>query len=487
MRFNFPHNSYLVFFIFCIFYHLYYSFSQKTCFAFEPDNINHFESKKNSYKFSFEGFVEFENFINIHKNHDFTDVPKKNEIRCNFRLKYGIKNLYLFSEPNVYLLLSDNRFKKTFGYNDKTKIFKNIRYASKSYEIVFDEMYLHYEKENFRIRIGNQIFRWGTGDVFNPTAFFNPLDSREIFFKDEDEYKVGVLSLSGMVFFDDYTLEIVFAPFHISGTMAQNGNFWYITPDNYKLPVFIDKPCSLGNKTSNFSYGARISKNFSGKDISLSLYHGPDKEYLFLPAKTALIPNSPVTVLIEPATYVISSIGLDYSMSLHNFVVQIEAAYSPNKKGFLKQSLHDTKTISFPFKTVNSGYISYTAGFNYFIPLYNIWKNHGGDTIFTFEWYQSKYFKKNLSKPLLTDIVLCRLEYNFFNNYFILSFTSIIDTQKKGHLFWPKISLNFSNSCNVELAYAKIDGKISSLEKPESLFYYLKDNDILILKFRYNF
>lgn len=440
-------------------------------------------------EFSFEGFIEFENFHNIQSDQSFQDANKKNELRGRFEIRYGTENLYFFTVPNIYLTstLFNSEIGEDYNYNDDTDVARNMKVSSSSYEISFNELYLSYDTENYRLRAGNQIYGWGTADVFNPTSYFNPYDMREVIFKDEDEYKEGVPSLSAMFFFDDYTLEAVFSPTHIPGRIAENGDYWQLSFDNYQLPIVFADPDALDTELSNTAYGARLSTSVMNSDISLSLYHGPDSEFLFVPTCLVVEEGNPVSVLVEPRTYVVNKIGMDYSMAMDKFVVQFEAAYSPDKRGVVSQQTDDIGGVTFPFDVKKSDHISYSAGFNYFIPLYSIFEEHEGETVFTMEWYQSKYASSNLADPLLTDLLTCRFEDQYFSNRLSVSLSGIIDTKNKGFTFWPQIGYDFQNGFSTELSYVHIHGKSDSINTTESLFYYLRNNDTLIWKVRYDF
>ncbi len=486
----------IVMFFFSSFIHQYTPFSLPAhCFASENDiHVEEtFASEENdpyeSRTFTIEGFIELENFLNTYEDQDFEDANVKNEIRTRLEITYGTDTLFLYAVPNIYLasgLLGDD-FSKTYDYSDETKTYRNLRFSASSHEVLLSELYLNYTHDKFRMRVGNQIYGWGTADFFNPTSYFNPYDMREILYKDEDEYKAGVPSVSGMIFLNNFTLELVYVPIHIPEVLTPKNNFWSFNIDNYQLPIVFGETDELDREASNDGFGARLSTSIKSADVSFSCYHGPDKDTLFLPFQTHLVQNNPVAVLVTPQYYVIDAAGIDFSMSMDAFVLQFETAYFSNKRGVEEQTFNELGDISFPYKVRKSDYISYTIGFTYFIPLYNFIEGHEGETILALEWFQAHYFEDNLSKPILTDLIFFRFQDSFFSNHLYLTFTGIFDTEKQGYSIWPKIGYDFQNGFSVELSYAEIAGESDEENTTESIFYYFRNNDVLMLRLKYAF
>ena len=445
--------------------------------------------EENIAEFTYSGFIELESFVNTYKDQDFRDANKKNEIRNRLEIKYGTEKFFLFAVSNIYLFQTylNEDAKEDYVYSREHRVSRNLRISSKESELRFDELYINYTMGNFRLRMGNQIYGWGTADAFNPTSYFNPHDLRELIFKDDDENKAGVPSISGMFFLGDYTLETVFVPVHIPIAMPPNGNFWSFVIDDHFFPVVFEEPRELDADISNCGYGARLSTSLGGVDMSVSGYHGPDREPVFLPYKTLILPNEPVAVLIKPKSYVVSMFGADFSATLGDFVMQVEAAYSPDKRGLVRQNFGDYENMKLPLQVDKSQYMSYSIGFNYFIPINKLIDGHEGESVFTFEWFQSKYFNSDLYPPFLTDIITCRFEDSYFDGRIKTKISAIFDTKNGGTIFWPEVGYDFQNGFSVELSYAAIWGKGESTRENNSVFYYFRDNDILMGKVRYEY
>jgi len=438
----------------------------------------------NNAEFSFSGFIEFQSFFNTGTGQDNKDANKKNEIRNRLEVKYGTDDTFLFAVSNLYLsqaYLNDN-VKDDYVYSNKRGVSRNLRFSSREGELSFDELYFNYTAEKFRLRAGNQIYAWGTADAFNPTSYFNPYDLREFIFRDDDEEKAGVPSLSGMFFLDNYTIEAVFVPVHIPTIMPPGGNFWSLTVDEgFPLPIVFDEPQQLDADIANCGYGARLSTGSEGVDISVSGYHGPDKDPVFLPYEvTGVVPD--VAILVKPETHIVDMFGVDISAALGDFVVQFEGVYSPDKAGIVK-----AESIVLPFEVERSQYISYAAGFNYFIPLDRIFDGHQGESVFTFEWFQSRYLDDDLYSPFITDIITCKFEDSYFDGRVTTAIKALFETRHGGRIFWPEIGYDFQNGFSFTVAYAGIWGEEGSTVEDTSIFHYFNENDIVMGTLRYEY
>ncbi|MBN2282694.1 MAG: hypothetical protein JXO48_02275 [Deltaproteobacteria bacterium] len=439
--------------------------------------------------FTCRGFVEFEGWFSTRDDQDSKEANKKNEIRSRFEIRYGTDSIYFYTASDLYLFLIylNEEAGDDYVYAPDTTVSRNLMISSERSELRFDELYVNYGKANYRLRVGNQIFAWGTADAFNPTSYFNPYDLREFLFKDDDEYRIGVPALSGMLFFEDSTLEVVFVPAHVPMVLAPEENFWSLVIDDYFFPVEIEEPSGLPVKSKNCGFGARLSRSVSGVDFSLSGYHGPDREPVFVPYRTVLRTNEPLSLLIRSFTYTVNMVGVDFTTTYGDFVFQTEAAYSPDKRWIVRQDLDDYANLTLPFEVKKSHYLSYAVGFNYFVPLNRVLDGHEGESVFTFEWFQSKYFDDDLFAPLLTDLITCRYEDSFMSGRVKTKMTGIFDVRNDGYVLWPEIGYDFQNGWTVDLSYAGIRGSGGSDWEDNSIFYYFRDNDILMGRIRYEY
>ncbi len=456
---------------------------------FEDDEYEEEEEDESAFEFSLTGSVELETFINTYEDQDFQDAIKKNEIRGRFEIRYGLENIYLFSVANLYLMPSffKDDAENDYLYAEETTFSRNLRSSSNNSEIMFSEMYLSYSTEDYRIRLGNQIYGWGTSDTFNPTSYFNPMDIRELLFKDMDEMNSGIPSVSGMVFLDDYTIEMVVAPIHVPMTNAPNQNFWSPKMDGSFYKIILEQADGLDISLENIGIGARLSGYLFDADMSFSVFHGPDKEGVLIPYATELFPNEQISILIQPQYYIINMLGMDFSKTIGAFVLQGETAFSNNKPAMVNQDFDDIEEIEFPIEVKQTNFLSATLGFNYEVPLSNFFEWHKGMSLFICEYNFSKHFDDDVTGSFLSDLITIMFRDSFFDDRLTTTLAATFDVKTGSSALWPQFGYDFQNGLTIGLSYAAISGTSTGDDLIEPVFYYFKDNDIIIWKVRYEF
>ncbi len=438
------------------------------------------------------GFVELDNHISTYLYQDFQEIFKKNEIRTNLNLKLGIDSVYLYLDMDFYgspYFISKEQYGE-YRYTDEFEVNRNLRLSHPSFEFTFNELYVNYDVNRFRFRVGNQVFAWGTADVMSPTSYFNPYDLRELLFKDEDELKQGIPSFSSMVTVKNHSVELVVAPVHVPTIIAEEGNFWAIRYKEGPFPVKIQKPRPLNVDWKNIAVGGQYYVNQWNTDFYLSAFHGPDTEPIMRPVQTLTIPYEPVSLLVKPDYRVSDRVGFAVSRTAWKFTFQGEAVYSPNRHGVVTQYL--TKELVLPFRVRKGHNLSYSAGFNFFVPVPAKWKWHDGELVLTAEWSQSIFFDKWIMKSLLTDLLVLRLQDSFLQNSLKFSITSIADIPNRSFVLWPVMSYRFKEGVTIEGSYVYINSRLTSTstyEKMEasSFLGYYNDNDMVTLKVRYEY
>jgi len=103
------------------------------------------------------------------------------------------------------------------------------------------------------------------------------------------------------------------------------------------------------------------------------------------------------------------------------------------------------------------------------------------------EWYQAKYFDDAIFPPFITDFLTSRLQDNYFDDRIHISLTNVVETRRSGIIWWPEVDYDFQNGFKVELGYVSIDGTGKGDVDDDSIFYYYRDNDFIMVNFRYEF
>ncbi|GAB6097110.1 hypothetical protein JCM14469_33640 [Desulfatiferula olefinivorans] len=436
-----------------------------------------------------QGFVDIETLYQTENAPSVRSAHKKTELRGHLEVRYGTDTFHVYLAPDLYLSsgLFARNHRDDHAYREKTDVSRNLTVTGDAAELSINEGYVHYENTAFRLRVGNQIYGWGTADVLNPTACFNPHDMREFFFRDEDEIREGVFSLSGMVFFERSTLEMVMAPVHTPGILPVRDRYWAIDLDNYSLPILFDDPQKLAARFSNIGWGARLTTTIYGADTSASVYHGPDPDLQFVPMRTVIGEDGRVCVLVEPRSGVISRLGADVSRAIGDLVIQAEAAFTADKPAVLDQSTQGSASVTLPYTMDTSPFIAVSLGFNYFIPLYKLLDGHDGDTVLTVEWYRGRYLENGFVPPILSNLLSVRLQDSYLDGRVSLSLSGLWDVRKSGGTLWPKVTYDFQNGLSTSLGWIRIDGASRARNDTASVFYYYRTNDSVVWSLRYLF
>jgi hypothetical protein len=431
----------------------------------------------------------FKNIIQTDRERQFDDAWKKNEISALFEFKYGDADDYLFSVTGLYFFPTfiNDTIGDDYVYSSSSKTYRNLRISSESSEVIFRELYYNWSREKFRLRIGNQIFGWGTADFINSTSYFNPSDFRELLFKDQDQVALGIPSVSSLFFFENFTVETVFVPIHTAAAFPETGNYWSVKMVEDAYPVIFGDENPMAVNSKNFGYGARAASTWEGMDFSFSGYHGPDNQPVLLPFSTVLIENQTVSILIAPQYFIVDYLGFDFAFTYDDFVFQVETAYSPNKSGFIRQDTNRPQDLTFPYDPRKTDYLAYSLGLNYFIPMQKLLPGHAGESLLTFEWFQAQYFDDDIERPQITDFLTCRFQDAYFDDRVSISMTGIFETRNGGVILWPQVGYDFQNGFKAEVGYVSIDGHGEGDYQEDSLFYYYKDNDFIMVNIRYAF
>ena len=433
--------------------------------------------------------VAFENYVNTNQELHFEDAYEKQEVHTQLDLKYGTGDRYLKSITDIYFFPTflNEDIGNDYPYAPESRTHRNLRISSESSEIIFRELYYNWLIDKCRIRIGNQVYPWGTADFLNSTSYLNPNDLRELILKEGDELRLGVPSASAMIFFSDFTMELVFVPVHTAVAIPSTGHFWAVKEVEGQYPVYFDESDPMDASSENFGYAVRVSRTYRGMDLSLSGYHGPDNDQLLVPFRTVLEPNKSVGIMIQPQYFVVDYVGADFSTTYEDFAFNAEVAYSPNKHGIIEQNTDQPQTLEFPYDTAETDYLSYSLGVNYFIPMQKLLPGHAGDSLFTMEWYQAAYFEDKFDSPQITDLLSFQFQDSYFDKRVKVWLATVFETRRGGMIFWPKLGYDFKNGFEVEVGYVGINGRGEGDYDKDSLFYYYRENDIIMVNFTYAF
>ena len=412
-----------------------------------------------------------------------------NEGRLKGSLFWAGDSFAIYATPEIRV--NDGFSSRTPGgetdYSDGLTLRRNLTLSNRFMEISFRELYLEKEMLGSRFRVGNQVFSWGTADLINPTSWVNPQDLRLLFLKEEDAITQGVPAISMLRFFDAFALEAAVVPVSISRLQSEEGNYFHVMPDNFTLPIHVDANEPAPVTFENMGVAARLTGSLGACDLSVSAYRGPDREPLILPIRVATPPGKPVFVDVEPSHHAITGVGGDLSWNVGEVVVQVEGAYTFDKRGYVNQDVSQPADVAFPYPVVHSGYWDISAGFNWFVPTINWFPNHEGETVFTLEGHGSGYTEHGLMEPLYSRSMVARFQDSFWASRVPVSLSYMADIKKEGEIVWGSVGYDFMNGMVVEASIYLFGGHAPAKNTVGSPFWYLRNRDLISVGLTYVF
>jgi hypothetical protein len=176
--------------------------------------------------------------------------------------------------------------------------------------LTVDEGYLGLTLDWFELRGGWQQYRWGSGDLFNPTSNLNPIDYSDLF----DPRRISVLSASAFVDFEAFSLTLVSIPtFTRTRLPLEDKRFDPLSGS--LVPVL--EPDDPEVIAENMQWAGRALVRVAGWDLSVSAFHGFDD----LPSTRFILedPDDPSTLAIDPVYERVTIGGFDFATTLGIF------------------------------------------------------------------------------------------------------------------------------------------------------------------------
>ena len=190
---------------------------------------------------------------------------RKRRSECRFTLELNIPvsdDLRVFVAPDLRWS-SHDMSAGTFDELNRDEVRRPIFH--------FKEAYVEWSPGPWEVRLGEQIFAWGTADGFNPTDNLNPRDYLDLL----DNEKIPVLALSATYHFSEATsLQFVLIPLFTPSRFDGQDSRWSFFP---AAPPRLNFERHLpGDSLSNLQWGARLKTSAGGWDFSVSYFDGYD-------------------------------------------------------------------------------------------------------------------------------------------------------------------------------------------------------------------
>ncbi|MGE0711459.1 MAG: hypothetical protein AB7N76_15845 [Planctomycetota bacterium] len=213
------------------------------------------------------------------------------------------------------------------------------------------EFYAGLTVEKVELKVGYQIFGWGTGDLYNPTDNLNPIDFSDPF----DSRRIPVFAATVTIDLDWISLELASIPtFTRSRLPLKNRRFDALASS--PLPVL--NPTDPEVSLQNVQWGARAVAHLGGVDVSLSCFTG----FNDLPSpRLALIQAPQLALVVDPVYERIHVLGVDFATTLG--VLGLEGGrLAEVLKGI---QLHGEAAHFFNEGSRASDYLQFALGLNY--------------------------------------------------------------------------------------------------------------------------
>ena len=135
------------------------------------------------------------------------------------------------------------------------------------------EAYLTWFPSWGEVKLGKQIHAWGVADGNNPTDNLNPYDYYYMFFQGADR-KIGSLSAAVITYWENWQLEGVIIPNHISNRLPFN-------EPEFPFQITLE-PDKYEKRDNSFEYGFQLKTIVGETDIGLSYFDGYDRSFSLL-------------------------------------------------------------------------------------------------------------------------------------------------------------------------------------------------------------
>ena len=199
------------------------------------------------------------------------------------------------------------------------------------------ELYADYAGNNFDLRIGQQIIRWGKSDEVNPTDTFTPEDLTEFFnYVERAKRKVPVLAAKHVSYWQLFSLEAIWIPFFNKTRIDEAGGDWepYLYRFYRNMGLRMRDDSGPSEDLKNSTYAVRLLHEADNYDFSLSYsYHFQEIPALELePIVREVAPGISVpTFDINPVYPRQHTIGGDFETVIGRIGIRGEAAYTTDK------------------------------------------------------------------------------------------------------------------------------------------------------------
>ena len=353
----------------------------------------------------------------------------------------------------------------------KTNTALEARWRGFETKLDIREAYLTWYPSFGEIKLGKMIHTWGAADGNNPTDNINPYDFYYMFLPGADR-KIGVLSGSAKVYWNNLNAEVIVVPEHTPNRLPFGEDDFPIQfpfePDEYRE---IENP---------LEFGVRLQSAFNWGDASISYFDGYDDGFSI--QSIIFSRDSLNTILPQFGYRKTEMIGTDFVSFIEDFTVRGEFGY------FITESSMNDK----------SDYLQYVVQLEYSgFSEFNIGAQLLGTNILNVEGrtlspqgplpLTKDNFTPGMGTPfamIAEKALVVNASTSVFDSRVDLEAMSLINLEEKGYLIGFNAGYSPIENWGINLGLNKF---IGDSDDPQNRFSQMEDFSHISLGLDYNF
>lgn len=278
------------------------------------------------------GFDKILNILHLEGRYRFTPkIQLAGRLRAFYDAVYDVESVDVVSPrkgPNTILVDNVTGADQVSGLDPNNV--RDVEIVKSGIEL--KELYLDMNFQNFDLRIGRQIVRWGVVEGARVTDEINPLDFYELILRDIDDRYIPLFMIKGDLYLGSNTFEGILIPEVQGHRPAPRGSEW----EQFRILPNTERPKQpyedFPENIENTEVALKYTRVFSGFELSASYFYTWDD----FPSSFRSL-NNPVgfgstpSVDFNPRYTRLHIYGTTFSKTFPGFVFNAEAAYVDGK------------------------------------------------------------------------------------------------------------------------------------------------------------
>ncbi|HIE65639.1 MAG: DUF1302 family protein [Nitrospira sp.] len=347
----------------------------------------------------------------------------------------------------------------------------------------FKELYLDINMENFDLRIGRQIVRWGVVEGSRVTDEVNPLDFYELILRDIDDRYIPLFMVKGDLYLGANSFEAIWIPEVRGHRPAPRGSEWeqfQLLPGHIKPRHAFQDITDLDQfkeDIDNGEYALKYTRVFTGHEISFSyFYTWDDFPASFRSIQEATIFGGEVAVDFQPRHNRLTILGTTFSKTFPSFVLNAEAVYVDGK--MFGTRLQNQPSAEFGEK--QRDFVKGAIGFDAYVLGVDISPAIILQYIF--------YHDEAIIQDRLDTVIALFLRKEFVHNVWSGNLLLLRFENDNDWLIRPRTNYNVTDRVRLSFGLDLFEGKIGSGQPGEFNFIgFFDNNDRLFWDITYSF